>query len=77
MDGTDFADQPALALGLDVAQILAPHHRAIIDRFLDVLADTESVPSERFARAIAPGGRDRQSVARSRVDAFRRGLSAR
>ncbi len=71
----DFGDQPALALGIDIAEIAEPSHRALIDAFLRAVDLPDSAPFERLARASISGHPEPREALRGRLNAFRKGLS--
>jgi predicted nucleotidyltransferase len=72
--GIELDDQGALALGHDLDAIALPHHRALVQRFLDRFHDTGTHHFERLASAGNTGGRDRRATAEQRLELLRRGL---
>jgi predicted nucleotidyltransferase len=72
----DFEHQPALALGLDIAEIAELTHRQLVESFLEAIDQPDSIAFERIARASSLGA-DPQRAFRLRLDAFRAGLSMR
>jgi predicted nucleotidyltransferase len=76
LEGTEFDEQGALALGFDIAQIAKRHHREVIDRFLGDVSEADTYAFTLLASTGRHGGRGREEALAERLIALRRGLDS-
>jgi predicted nucleotidyltransferase len=74
LEGTEFDEQGALALGLDIAQIAERHHRDVIERFLGNVGEAGTHAFTVLASTGRHGGRDDEKALEERLISLRRGL---
>jgi predicted nucleotidyltransferase len=76
LEGIEFDEQGALALGLDIAQIAGRHHRDVIDRFLANVGEAGTHAFTLLASTGRHGGRGHETALEERLIALRRGLDS-
>lgn len=76
LQGLDFEEQSARALGIDMAGIAQPHHRELVRTFLDRLADTGSQAFALMAAAAGLHGDDRKALLQERLALLRKASAA-
>jgi len=76
LEGVEFDEQGAPALGLDLAAIAASHHREIAHRFLDQFTDSGTHAFQLLGSAGRSGGRGRDVALAERLVAVRGGFGA-
>lgn len=73
LDGTEFSDQPAHALGIDIANIAEEPHRALVGRFLAAVGP-DTTHRARFAKVVSVPQDEREGTLDRWLGAFAAGL---
>ena len=73
---TQFDEQSAFFVGLEVAGIIRNSHRKVVDGFVQTLLDESGTVAARMARAAGMRSEDADERVQRLVRAFARGVSA-